>query len=73
MPVWEDETYRLQQEVREAIHSAGGSIVGFDLEAIARFLYAAQCNSIDIYRMYPDGKAGKIRVCYNSELKTLEN
>ncbi len=69
---WEDETYRLQQEVQQSIINAGGTPEVFNIEEIAKFLYGCQCNNITIFRMWPDGKPGKLHVTYNPPLKIEE-
>ena len=73
MSQWEDETYRLEQEVAEAIKNAGGTPDAFGISVIARFLFACQCNSIEIFRLQPDGEQGKLHVAYNPDLKKEGN
>jgi hypothetical protein len=45
-----EEKARISEEVYKAINTAGGSVESFDLHAITEFIYACQCNNIEIFR-----------------------
>lgn len=56
---YQEQKLRISDEVIKAITDAGGSIRGFNIAEITEFLYAAQCNNIEIYR---DGMYGAYHV-----------
>lgn len=63
MPEWryQEQKLRISDEIIKAVADAGGSIRGFNIPEITEFIYAAQCNNIEIYR---DGVYGAYHITY---------
>lgn len=52
---------RIQEEVIKSISDAEGSLDSFNIAAVVEFVYAAQCNNIEIFR---DGMYGAYHIKY---------
>jgi len=70
MTKWINEIERLKNEAKESIKKAGGNPDGFDLDTIAEFLFACQCNGIDITRISGDRH---LYVSYNPPLRGVKD
>jgi hypothetical protein len=57
-PEWTDEIGRLKKEIFGTVSKAGGNPSMFNIDAIAGFLFAVQCNSLEVFR----DDEGKVRV-----------
>ena len=69
MSKWIDESFRLTEEATICIKKAGGNPFSFDWQSIGKFLYACQCNSININR----NADGTLSVTYDPDISYKEN